>query len=45
MMGQASKETGILTWAKGADFSGPLAVKAPPRDKGYHLVMSNYYVI
>ena len=25
-MGQASQETGIFPWMKGADFSGPLAV-------------------
>ena len=32
-MGQASGETGIFPWTKGADFSGPLAVLGLPSAK------------
>jgi len=45
MMGQASQETGIFPWTKGADFSGPLAVLAPPRENGISVGMSNFYVV
>jgi hypothetical protein len=43
MMGQASQETSVFPWTKGAAFSGPLAVFAPPRENGYYVGMSDYF--